>query len=100
MKQLAFVLLFMCGCSGEESGEASDQAPLTRCEQMRAHLVDLRLAGVVSIDKEAHREAHIAAMGSGFLAACDKLPEQAVTCALEASDSASVVACSSTGASQ
>ncbi len=61
---------------------------------------DLRLADVESIDKEAHRAAHVAAMGSDFLAACANAPDASITCALEARDGASAAACGSAGASQ
>jgi len=98
MKEVLLGLLLVVGCGTEE--EDSAPQPITRCERLREHLVDLRLEGVESIDREAHRKAHIAAMGSEFLAACGTLQESTITCALEASDGASAAACGSTGASQ
>ncbi len=99
MKETLLVLLFVVGCGTEEADDAPGPAPVTRCERLREHLVDLRLAGVESIDKEAHRTAHVAAMGSDFLAACANLPDASITCALQARDGASAAACSA-GASQ
>jgi len=86
MKEFLLVLICVGGCGTEDADEAPP--PMTRCEQLREHLVDLRLAGVVSIDREAHRAAQLAAMGSDFLASCARLPDASITCALEAPDGA------------
>jgi len=99
MNKAWIVLAFAIGCGSEDTDEIADPARATPCERLREHLVDLRLAGVESIDREAHREAHIVAMGNDFLAACATLPQSAVACATEATDSASAAACSA-GASQ
>jgi len=99
MREAVFVLVLIMGCGTEDADESPDPIPATRCERLREHLVDLRLAGVESIDKEAHRKIHRDAMGSDFLAACGAMPEATLTCALEAPDSSRAVACNA-GASQ
>lgn len=96
---LVIVLVLVFGCGTEEANESPDPTPATRCEQLRMHLVDLRLAGVESIDKEAHRRVHVDAMGNDFLTACGAMPDATITCALEAPDSVSAAACNS-GANQ
>lgn len=98
MREALFLLVFVLGC-GTEEADSPESVPTTRCERLREHLVDLRLAGVESIDKEAHRKIHIDAMGNEFLTACGTMSDATITCALEAPDSAGAVACSA-GASQ
>jgi hypothetical protein len=92
-KFLFVTLAFVVGCDGDED-EAS--LPLTPCEQLRDHLIDLRLADAVNVDNAAHHEALRTAMGSDFVASCSKLGDGEIRCALQASDSTTAAACAST----
>ncbi len=85
MNKLMFVALaLVIGCDGDED----EPTPrLTPCEQLRDHLIDLRLADAMHVDKDAHREALRTAMGADFLAGCSKLSDDAIRCSLEAPDS-------------
>lgn len=93
MREAMLVVVLVFGCGTEDANDAADPIPATRCERLREHLVDLRLAGVESIDKDAHRKIHIAAMGNDFLTACGAMPDATISCALGAADTASAVAC-------
>ncbi len=99
MREAVLVLAFVLGCGTEDGDDSPESVPATRCQRLREHLVDLRLAGVESIDKEAHRKIHIDAMGNDFLTACGTMSDATITCALGAPDSARAVACN-TAASQ
>lgn len=80
-------LIFACG------DDRPDAKPETRCEQLREHLIDLRLADAMHVDKDAHREALRGSMGNEFLTSCAKLSDQVVACGLTASDSTTAAAC-------
>src|SRR5438094_10464150 len=73
-----------------------------RCEQLRDHVVDLKIGeakGVSASDLAQHREAMRDALGSTFLSACTaKLTERQVACALGAMDDSGLSACTSSTA--
>lgn len=92
MRRLAVTLvLVIAGCDDDRP----EQPELTRCEQLREHLIDLRLEDAMHVDKDAHREALRTAMGADFDSSCSKLDDAAIRCALQAPDSATAAACAS-----
>ena len=90
---LQVLLLTACTSSVEE-----EPIDTRRCERLRDHLVDLQVADIhiaAGIDREAHRRAMTAALGSSFVSSCvEKLTETQVDCALDTNDLAAVAACS------
>ncbi|MFN0252062.1 MAG: hypothetical protein ACKV2T_34620 [Kofleriaceae bacterium] len=84
------VMMMLVGCSGDEEDGVPRATP---CENLREHLIDLRLATATNVDHKAHREVMQASLGSDFLASCAKLDEAVVTCALAAPDSQRAAAC-------
>lgn len=90
MRTLVFALVLAAGCSSDDGEEILTVSP---CERLREHLIDLRLADAMNVDKDAHREAFRTALGADFLASCSKLDEDAVTCAISAADAHTAAAC-------
>ncbi len=92
MRSIAcFLIVLTVACGGSEEEESA--AP-TRCESLRAHLVELRLAGATHVDVAAHRAAMLDALGDSFLTDCQtKLSASEVDCALNAADSTAAAAC-------
>ncbi|MFN0246895.1 MAG: hypothetical protein ACKV2T_08295 [Kofleriaceae bacterium] len=86
----------MVGCSGDAGDEDEPRPRLTPCEQLRDHLIDLRLADAVNVDKKAHRESLRTAMGANFVESCSKLGDDAIRCAMQANDSTTAAACAGT----
>lgn len=87
MTWLAVMMLLVAACSGDD-GAASRQA---RCERLRDHVIDLRLASVQNVNVEAHREAMRRALGDDFVTSCAAtMSDKKLTCALSASDSNAV----------
>ena len=85
----AWVVL-IAGCGGRDD----EAAPSARCESLRDHLVELRLAQATNVDKAAHRVAMLKALGDTFVADCQtKLGASEVDCALNATDTAAAAAC-------
>lgn len=96
MRVIAVVAIVLCACSGgdDEATAASRQA---RCERLRDHVIDLRLASATNVDVAAHRQAMRQALGDDFVTACTgTMTEAQVDCALAAADSDAVTACSKT----
>ncbi|MDX2094206.1 MAG: hypothetical protein SFX73_40620 [Kofleriaceae bacterium] len=91
-------LFFVCfGCSGDD--EDANTARRSRCEQVRNHLVELRLASATNVDVAAHRTALRRALGDEFIARCEtSMSDAVVSCALAASDSAGAAACNASSA--
>lgn len=85
---LGFVLLTACG------DDQAEEKQLTRCEQLREHVIDVRLADAVQVDKDAHREVLRQSLGTEFLGGCEKLSKEVVDCGLAAADSSTLAACS------
>lgn len=90
MRKILLVLILVAACGEEQDTFTENQ---TRCEQLREHMIDLRLADAVKVDKAAHREAMREALGSAFLSSCVQLGERSVDCALDAPDAAGAAAC-------
>ncbi len=78
MHCLLLVLLVACAGSDEAPAETS-QSP---CEQVRDHMIELRLASADKIDREAHREVMRRALGDDFIASCrEKMTDGEIRCA-------------------
>ncbi len=90
---LAVLVLLGIGCSSsEDDGDASRR----KCVQLREHLVDVRLKDVTNVDAAAYRAVMARSLGDRFVTECIRdLSELQIKCALAATDSASVTACSS-----
>ena len=93
MRKILLVLILVAACG--EDQDVAETAELTRCERLRDHLIDLRLAEATNVDKDAHREAMRNALGTSFLGECARMPESDRDCALEATDTNAAAACSS-----
>ncbi|MGE0400904.1 MAG: hypothetical protein AB7T06_29605 [Kofleriaceae bacterium] len=90
MRKILLVLIIVAAC-----GDNQDVSPreLTRCEQLREHLIDLRLATATNVDQDAHREVMRGALGTSFLDECAGMPEAERECALASTDTAAAAAC-------
>lgn len=90
--------MFIVGCS---SGDDDGVDTRRRCEQLRDHMIDMRLGGLETaapsqkIDVAAHRAAMMQALGESFLSSCqtDFKPKQ-LDCALAAPDLNAITDCS------
>lgn len=91
MRKILLVLVAIAAC-GDDQAEAPQ---LSRCEQFREHVIDLRLATATNVDADAHREVMRNALGPSFLDECARMPEDELECALAAGDAATAVACAS-----
>ena len=84
------ILALTTTCATRDAQLAEDS-----CVQLRDHLVELRLESVSGIDNIAeHREAMRGALGVSFIERCRAMPNRELKCALAATDSESVAACS------
>lgn len=89
------VLVIAVGCGGDDANDAERVA--LPCEQLRDHLVDLRLAGAHGAPKDLamHREAMQRALGDDFIASCEQhMTAPQIRCSTSAGDLAAVSACS------
>ena len=93
---LGFLAIWILGgCGGD--GESEAERIVEPCEQLRDHLVDLRVEGTRGTPDEVaqHRAAVRQALGEGFVASCEqRMAKDEVECASKASDFAAVTACS------
>ncbi|MGE0402089.1 MAG: hypothetical protein AB7T06_35640 [Kofleriaceae bacterium] len=92
MRKILLVLLIVAACGDDQDLAIQER---TRCEQLRDHLVDLRLADSASTEKDAHREAMRNALGSNFLDDCARMPARDIDCAFAATDVNAAASCSS-----
>lgn len=86
------LMVALGGCGGGEERGGRDR----RCEQLREHVVDLRLASVIDVDVDVakHRIAMVRALGDDFVTTCvDKLTNEQLECALTATDAQAVARC-------
>jgi hypothetical protein len=82
------------GCTSTD-----DESPADReaCLKLRTHVIDVRLTGMTNVDVEAHRAAFERSLGDDFLDSCGKtFSVRQVKCAVEASDSDAIEACTRT----
>ena len=85
----------IAGCSGDDDAVQT----VRPCEQLRDHLVDLRVEGVRGKPDEVaqHRAAMRQALGDNFVASCERqMAATEIDCASKAADFAAVTACSHT----
>jgi hypothetical protein len=94
-----FVLLAACTdpLGPGEEGDGDRASSASPCEQVREHLIDLRLATATTLapaDVAQHRAAMRQAMGTEFLETCtsERRTEQ-IQCALDARDLPSAATC-------
>lgn len=87
---LALAIYMAYGCGGGDPPELV----ASQCEQLRDHVVELRLSTASGIDVAAHRKALHDALGADFLQGCSKMSDSQVKCALASRDSAAAVSCS------
>ena len=83
------------GCNGDDEAEV-DQV-VRPCEQLRDHLVDLRVDSASGKPDEVaqHRAAMRHALGDDFVASCERqMAASEIACASKAADFAAVTACS------
>ena len=84
----------MVGCDDSHVADGDDEpvAHVTSCAQLRDHLVELRLAGIEN-DREQHRRALVATLGS-FVDTCEQsYSDDAIACALQATDPQTAATC-------
>lgn len=75
------------------SGDETEAATARQCEQLREHLVELRLQGA-NIDVAAHRAAIKQSLGENFVDTCTaQMTRDQVRCALAASDAPDALEC-------
>lgn len=85
--------LVSLGC-GRGGAEAADVRRSGRdCEQLRQHLVELRLQSV-TLDRDSHRAVIEASLGETFISTCvETMPRKQVRCGRAAKDAAALAAC-------
>jgi hypothetical protein len=83
-------LLLVASCAASGDSRASRQ----QCEQLRDHLIDVKLAAATGVDKAGHREAMRSALGADYVARCaEAVTDGELECALKASDDDALQAC-------
>ena len=98
------VIAISVGCGGSRDDEDDTARPSLRaCEQLRDHLIDVRLSGASGLDATAmagQRAALQTGLGAEFIASCQQtMTRPAVQCALAASDGAALATCDAAAAS-
>jgi len=93
MRAFALALaLALTACSRGGDGESSSIE--RRCEQLRDHMVELRLGDPPPKDVEKHRKVLRRALGSGFITSCTStMNDDDITCALAARDLTAAAGC-------
>jgi hypothetical protein len=87
---VSIVVVFGACASRDEDGRAST----SRCEKLRDHLVDLRLADASGVDREAHRKVMQRALGDDFVTSCtSSLSGAQIKCALDAKTLSDATSC-------
>jgi hypothetical protein len=88
---LATFLTLAAGCSEDPP------SPQQRCDELRDHLVNLRLSDVSTpdVDLAAHRSAMTAALGTRFVDNCvSAFTDKQIRCVMAATDSQTAADCS------
>jgi hypothetical protein len=84
----------LAACGTEETSD--EERTLSPCEQLREHLVELRVSGATGTPDELaqHRAAMTRALGDDFVASCeDNLDSTQIACSTAATDLAALSAC-------
>jgi hypothetical protein len=86
-----FAAIVFVACTSSSDVEVNRKS----CERYLDHVVDLRLrdANKSVAEIRQHRAAMKSALGEHFVASCEQLTSEQLTCALRATDSASAAAC-------
>lgn len=81
--------IFVGSCAGGPSPNPSQR----ECEQLRDHLIDLRMTDV-TVDQAQHRQALELAMGTTFVTQCaESMSGADVRCAMSARAATELAAC-------
>ena len=92
-----FIISFALGASAASlvsCSSESDAVNRKECEQLRDHIVELRMQSVTA-DREEHRKAIRSAFGEDFIESCiESTPSNEIQCALASNDGDSLRACS------
>jgi hypothetical protein len=95
MKKVLLGLALLAACGDDESEQMARTTP---CEELREHLIDLRLAEASpKVDKEAHRVAMRGAFGDAFLSSCSHMSDENRSCALSATTLGDAMGCEPEG---
>jgi len=88
--------LMISGC-GDSGGDGDVSARTEQCEQVRGHIVELRLAmahGLSADELAQHRDALMHAMGAQFIDECIRTTTtETATCVLAAHDTQAINDC-------
>lgn len=95
MKLVALAMLLLAACGADNDSASRER----RCTQLRDHFVDLRLGSIDKADLEKHRRVMRRALGDSFVASCaSTMNDDAITCALSATDVSAAAACTRSSA--
>jgi hypothetical protein len=91
---VVFIVSILAACGDGSSEQPRDERATrdTECAQVRDHIVDLALGGV-QIDREQHRQALLRAYGNEVVSLCANAPQDAVDCALAATEQGTADQC-------
>jgi hypothetical protein len=91
--RVALMVLF-ASFAASCTGGADIEPPDKQCERMREHLIDVKLADAMEVDRGAHAAAMRSALGSDFVSRCvETMSDKQRECVLKAVDSAATNAC-------
>jgi hypothetical protein len=87
-------MIVALACASSSCGTGDETAATNRqCEQLRDHVVELRLDGV-TVDAEKHRATLRRAIGDDFIEKCTAdLTRDQIRCGLGATDSKTALEC-------
>jgi hypothetical protein len=92
---IVFLSLVLAAC-GADDASSEEERTASPCEQLRDHLVDLRVGTATGTPDELvqHHAAMTRALGDDFVTSCeDDLDAAQIACATSATDLAAVSAC-------
>lgn len=89
----SIMIVFALASASCGSGDETEAATARQCEQLRDHLVELRLQGT-NLDVAAHRAAIRQSLGDDFVGTCTaQMTRDQIRCALAASDAPDALEC-------
>jgi hypothetical protein len=92
MRSVLLLATVMIGSACRDSDSSDTPPDRAACERYRDHILDVRLEGVVE-DREAHRAALAASLGTDIVTQCLELDRAEVECATKAKTLAATRAC-------